>query len=44
MIARKHAEERKKSEGGLEESVVAVKSEDVKESSDDGKTGGEHHD
>ena len=44
VIARKHAEERKKSEGGLEESLGVVKAEDVKESSDDGKTGGEHHD
>ena len=44
VIARKHAEERKKSEGGSEESTGAVKADDVKDSSADGKTGGEHHD
>ena len=44
VIARKHAEERKKSEGGSEESTGAVKADDVKDSSADGKTGGERND
>ena len=44
VIARKHAEERKKNEGGSEESTGSVKADDVKDSSADGKTGGERND